>query len=274
MATTIASLCADLREEAAALRALVTDGPLTPDTPVPFMGWTARDSIEHMVLIDRLATLALADPFRAVEERAAFVRGTSSSAQPQARFRAIADYETLRLGVLGWHQLLAAWDRGLDELCAAALATGEDSRVEWFGGLMRAASLVSARHMEVWAYGQDVFDAAKVARPDGARLRNVVEFGLKTFGFSFANRGEAVPPAKPFITLTAPGGETWEWNDPASPERITGIARDFCLVVTQRRHVDDTGLLVKGPMARRWMEIAQCIAGPAMDGPRPVSARI
>ncbi|MET0248211.1 MAG: maleylpyruvate isomerase family mycothiol-dependent enzyme [Sphingobium sp.] len=263
-------LCTDLREEADALRALMTGAGLAPDRVTPFMGWTVRNSLSHIVTIDRLATLAFCDIPKAAEERRAFAAGTTQpSTAPIDRYRAIADYEEARLGLLSWEQLIAAWDIGLDQLIAAARAAGDDARVEWFGGAMRAPSLLSARHMEVWAYGQDVFDAAEADRPDGERLRNVVEFGLKTFGFSFANRGEPVPTTKPYLALISPGGVEWTWNDPAAGDRITGSARDLALVTTQRRHVADTDLTVEGPVAARWMAIAQSIAGVPMDGPAP-----
>jgi len=50
---------------------------------------------------------------------------------------------------------------------------------------------------------------------------------------------------------------------------VRGRARDFCLVVTRRRHVADTDLVVEGPVATEWMSIAQAFAGPAGDGRRP-----
>ncbi|MBW2635551.1 MAG: TIGR03084 family protein, partial [Deltaproteobacteria bacterium] len=43
----------------------------------------------------------------------------------------------------------------------------------------------------------------------------------------------------------------------------------FCLVVVQRRHVDDTALETEGDTARDWMLKAQCFAGPPEDGPAP-----
>ncbi len=49
---------------------------------------------------------------------------------------------------------------------------------------------------------------------------------------------------------------------------VTGPAEDFCLVVTQRRHVDDTDLTVTGEIARDWMTKAQAFAGGA-TGPPP-----
>jgi hypothetical protein len=52
---------------------------------------------------------------------------------------------------------------------------------------------------------------------------------------------------------------------------VRGSALDFCLVVTQRRHVLDTGLELQGAAAQEWMSIAQCFAGPAAAGPPPGS---
>jgi uncharacterized protein (TIGR03084 family) len=90
---------------------------------------------------------------------------------------------------------------------------------------------------------------------------------VRTFRFSFANRGLPVPEARPRIVLAAPSGARWRWEGDAGA--VEGAAEDFCLVTTQRRHVDDTGLVVTGPVAERWMAVAQCIAGPALPGPAP-----
>ena len=55
---------------------------------------------------------------------------------------------------------------------------------------------------------------------------------------------------------------------------MRGTAQDFCLVVTQRRHVQDTGLQLRGEVARQWMALAQCFAGPPADGPAPGERRV
>ena len=44
---------------------------------------------------------------------------------------------------------------------------------------------------------------------------------------------------------------------------------DFCLLVTQRRHRDDTNLVVEGSLAEEWLSIAQAFAGPPGTGRRP-----
>jgi hypothetical protein len=47
---------------------------------------------------------------------------------------------------------------------------------------------------------------------------------------------------------------------------VHGSALDFCLVVTQRRHIADTALVVEGDAAVEWMGIAQAFAGPPGPG--------
>jgi uncharacterized protein (TIGR03084 family) len=135
---------------------------------------------------------------------------------------------------------------------------------------MSIASLTSARQMEVWAHGQDVYDLFGVRRPNGDRIRNICELGVRTYGWTFANRGRPPPGPAPQVTLTAPSGSVWLWNEGA-PGSVEGAAEDFALVVTQRRSVDDTGLATSGENARAWMAQAQCFAGPPADPPAPGS---
>jgi hypothetical protein len=49
-------------------------------------------------------------------------------------------------------------------------------------------------------------------------------------------------------------------------DQVTGPALDFCLVVTRRRHLDDTALHVTGPVAKQWMGIAQAFGRPPSPG--------
>lgn len=47
---------------------------------------------------------------------------------------------------------------------------------------------------------------------------------------------------------------------------MTGSAYDFCRLVTQRVHRDDTDLVASGEGASAWLDIAQAFAGPAGAG--------
>lgn len=53
------------------------------------------------------------------------------------------------------------------------------------------------------------------------------------------------------------------------PQRVTGTALDFCLLVTQRAHRADVDVRAEGPDAGRWLDIAQAFAGPPGDGRPP-----
>ena len=78
---------------------------------------------------------------------------------------------------------------------------------------------------------------------------------------------EEEPPAEEFrVQLVAPSGETWAWGPEDAAQPVTGSAYDFCLLVTQRVHRDDTDLVAVGEDAEHWLRIAQAFAGPAGDG--------
>jgi uncharacterized protein (TIGR03084 family) len=134
---------------------------------------------------------------------------------------------------------------------------------------MGAKSFLTARLMEAWAHGQDVVDAVGATRPPTDRLRHIANLGFITRGWTYANRGLEPPATDVRIELTSPSGDTWHFGAVDAPESIDGPAEDFCLVTTQRRHVDDTALVVTGAAARDWMEKAQLFAGPPTDGPAP-----
>ena len=137
---------------------------------------------------------------------------------------------------------------------------------------MGLRSFLTARLMECWAHGQDVVDAVDVSgtrRPATDRLRHVAQLGVITRGWSYRVRGRDVPEGEVRVELAAPSGAMWTWGDPSATERLSGPAADFCLVVTQRRHVADTALVTTGAAAREWLEIAQAFAGAATRGPAP-----
>jgi uncharacterized protein (TIGR03084 family) len=108
-----------------------------------------------------------------------------------------------------------------------------------------------------------------VSKPHADRIRPIAELGVRTFGFTFVNRGLEVPAAPPHVRLEAPSGAIWRWNEPSEDELIAGRAVEFCQVVTQVRNVADTKLEVRGETAGRWMAMAQCFAGPPEDPPPP-----
>jgi uncharacterized protein (TIGR03084 family) len=123
--------------------------------------------------------------------------------------------------------------------------------------------------METWAHGQDVADALGIRRVPTERLRHIAHLGVATFGWSFANRGMKVPNSSVRVEITSPSGVNWSWGPEDARDRVSGPAEDFCLVVVQRRHPADTGLIIEGATANLWLSIAQTYAGQPGSGREP-----
>lgn len=256
----IAGLVEDLRQEQDALAALLADRAESDWVePTPAKGWDVRDQIAHLAHFDAIARMCIADP-------GAFIALRDGLADLQEYVDGIGEVHRHRPG----SEMLAWWREENEALRNTALAADPKAQVPWFGPAMSLASKLTARIMETWAHGQDVTDALGLTRPATDRLRHIARLGVLALPYSFRNRGMDVPRTPIHVALTPPaGGEPWTWGDPEATERVTGSALEFCLVVTQRRHVADTGLDITGPVARSWMQIAQAFAGPPGRGRDP-----
>jgi uncharacterized protein (TIGR03084 family) len=138
---------------------------------------------------------------------------------------------------------------------------------------MKPRMFATARQMETWAHGWEIWDLIGGVRPAADRLYNVATIGVRTFGWTFTNRGEDLPGPAPRVELTSPSGRLWTWNEDNATNCVRGSAVEFCQVVTQVRNIADTALTVEGPIAQQWMAIAQCFAGPPADPP-PAGTRV
>ncbi len=232
-----------------------------------FYGWTPWDEIAHLCYFDETALVSATDPARFVSEAQALSARMAADEPISAVARA-------RFGALDGAALLERWRQGFETLAAALAPLDPKARLNWYGPPMSARSFATARLMETWAHGQDIWDVMRRPRPGNARLKHIAHLGVTTYGWTFVNRGLPVPDASPGVSLAAPDGSTWTWGDPGGVHAVSGPALDFCLVVTQRRHLDDTALRVTpGPMTD-WMHMAQCFAGPPADGPAPGVRRV
>ena len=222
----------------------------------PAVGWSIRDQISHLWYFDQRAAMALrdADEFAADTERLIAAGGTAASVAPG---RAMTGA-----------QLLAEWRADRAALLSLARAVDPSTRIPWYGPSMGARSFITARLMETWAHGQDVVDALGATRRPTTRLRHVAHIGVRARPFSYLINGKDLPDVPVHVALTAPDGSIWEWDGPAT-DSVRGEALDFCLVVTQRRHLADTALQIEGAAATEWMSIAQAFAGEPGSGRLP-----
>ena len=244
------AICGDLAAEHAELDAVVAglnDGAWLTATPA--LGWNVADQISHLWFFDQRAALALTDheAFAADIQWLAANGGTDASV---AAGRALAPTE-----------LLGHWRHDRQVLLAIAADVDPSTRVPWYGPPMAARSFITARLMETWAHGQDVVDALHIVRTPTARLRHVAHLGVRARPFSYAVNSMPLPEVDVAVRLTGPDGDVWEWGPQDAADVVTGDALDFCLVVTQRRHLADTDLRIVGSAAAEWMGIAQAFAG-------------
>lgn len=226
-----------------------------------FKSWTVWDVVAHLHLSDHMGMTSLEgeEPFRAL------MREMRDAGAPMAVFA------RRWLGDLSGQELHARWRNLLTKLCDALAATDPERRLPWAGPSMKPRMFATARQMETWAHGWEIYDLLGRPRICTDRLRNVATIGVRTFGWTFANRKLEPPGAAPRVELRAPSGALWTWNDDNRTDLVAGDAVEFCQVVTQVRNVADTRLRVEGPVAARWMAIAQCFAGPPADPPPPGS---
>lgn len=253
----------DFKEESDALFTLLA--PLSDDDfdrPTLFKSWTLNHILGHLHYGNMLADLSLNDEAKFHETYGAMQKlredGTDTTVATDVMLE----------GLRG-QALLTAWRTFYGPMSDRFAAADPKARVKWVGPDMSVRSSITARLMETWSHGQAIFDLLGVERQDTDRIKNVAVLGINTFGWTFVNRGEDVPKPKPYVRLTGPSGDIWEWHDPSAAERIEGSASEFCQVVTQTRNIGDTQLQVTGPVATQWMQVAQCFAGPPRTPPAP-----
>ncbi len=254
-------LCRELAREYEVLDDIVKDlSDSEWESKTPFYDWTIHDEICHIAYFDDKARLAATDP-------------DGFNIDMEKIFEGIISYEdffkkTLKmLKKLSPKELMTYWISKRTKMIGSLEILGQTDKIPWYGPPMNAKSFVIARIMETWAHGQDIADTVKYRRKPTDRLKHIAQLGVKTFGWSYVNRQLEKPSQKVWVELKGPSNETWIWNEDQRENSVIGSAEDFCLVVTQRRHIDDTNLKTKGDIAREWMLIAQAFAGPPEMGP-------
>lgn len=254
--TELETLTDDLFDEQEALDEVVA-GLSTDDwkRPSPSPGWTVADQIGHLTYFDGTAALA-------IESTDAFRKSVDDLLLDEDGIEEAALFRRLEPDAL-----LERWRENRRALLDWASTLADTDRVPWYGPDMSAKSFVTARLMECWAHGTDVVDAVGAELPSTRRLAHIARLGFITRGWSYINRGEQVPDGEVRVELDGPEGDRWEFGPEDAAASVSGDAEQFCLVVTQRRNLDDTSLTVDGALADDWLRKAQAFAGPPTDGP-------
>lgn len=248
------TLCDDVRAAGAAV---------TSPTSAP--PWDLGDQCAHLAHGDELATSAVrdGDAFAAELQRLLSTGDLDAAVASEMASRRGADLDGALLG----------WRRATRVLVDAASGLDVTDRVPWVMGTMSLGSLLQARLMEYVAHGQDIRDGLGSERPASARDRHVAQLGVRAFGLPWTLRGETPPDTPVRVVLHDDDGE-WTWGPEDAADTVTGSVRDFALLVTRRRHPDDTDIVAVGDTATTWVAIAQCYAGPPAPIREPGAWRV
>jgi uncharacterized protein (TIGR03084 family) len=262
LAVDLEQLLTDLEAESQVVDGMISsinEGDWSRETPAA--GWTVGDQVTHLSYFDDVTVLSAGDPdsFRLAADQLE-AHGPDFSGYIASCYKDLLSAERLEWFHRARLQMIEEFS-GLDPR----------TRLPWFGPDMSVASSVTARLMETWAHGQDIADALNVDHPPTMRLHHIAHLGIRTFGFAFELHGLEIPTTSVRVELVGPEAITWTWGDPEATDVVAGSALDFCLVVTQRRHLLDTSLMVKGPVAAEWLDLAQAFAGPPGSGRSPRS---
>ena len=251
---------ADFRAESAALHSLIkSEGGVDYDAPTQFKAWSLNAVLKHLHYWNEMAGLQLTDEselstrLQTVMSHKGGMRGA----------------EAEHFSNLAGDALLEEWRQGFERTADLFADADPKARLRWAGPDMSARSSITARLMETWAHGQEIYDQFGVARENEDRIKNIVVLGVNTFGWTYKSRDEPIPEPMPYITLNAPSGEIWVFGEESETDKISGSAEAFCQTVTQTRNVADTDLMVTGAIANDWMSKAQCFAGPPETPPAP-----
>jgi len=165
----------DLQDEGATLKALLAR--LSPEEwmrPTPFKSWTSWDVVGHLHLSDLWAMAALDGPetFKEVAEPAiaALRNGTP-----------LRDVTRTHFAGLDGAGMFRAWSECFETLATRFSALDPKARLTWFGPDMGARMFVTARYMETWAHGQDIYDLLGQERVYTDAIRAIATIGVKTF---------------------------------------------------------------------------------------------
>lgn len=230
------------------------------DSETPAPGWSIRHQIAHLAFFDHAAALSIGAPDAFAGERRA------ADTDPEAYGSAVLEPYLAMTGP----RLLESWASAGAQFAEVAAQAPPKLRAPWYGPSMTVPSMVTARIMETWAHGQDVADSLGASRPETPRLQHIARLACLARPNPYLVRGLEPPESSIRVELTTAGREKWTWGDTSADQTVRGGILDFCLVMTRRRHVDDTGLEATGADAEEWLRIGQAYAGDPGVGRSPV----
>ena len=253
----IDDLCADLQAEGDELAGVLAGlDEAGWDTMTAAEPWRVKDQISHLAWNDDATVRALTQPDKFLADKPDGMEAIQSMVD-----QVIIDYHHLP-----GDEMLHWFRDARQSLINAFAGRNPKDRMPWYGPEMSLASKLTARFMETWAHGYDVFDALGLDKPPTDRVRHVVFLGLQALPNAYMAQGRELPDRPVRLEVTSPTGELWQMGAADAVDVVRGSAFDLGLVVTQRLNAADADLQPEGSVATDWLQIAQAFAGPPGAG--------
>jgi len=251
---------ADLKTEGEVLDQLVAGLDATQwDLPTPAPGWTIKHQVAHLSSTARIAGISASDP-------ELFVKVTAGA---EKDFDAAVNALLQPYLELSPADLLARWRTERGDATKALSVLPPSQMVPWVARQIPASALACAGLMELFAHGQDIYDALGAPREYTDRIGHLTWFGTRNRDFGYLVRGLTPPDVEFRYEFTAPSGIAWEFGPAGAENRVTGPAVDFCMLVTRRRNRADLAIQATGAEADKWLDIAQAYRGSPGPGREP-----
>lgn len=247
----------DLRAEQESLAGLLLDlSDSQWDLPSPAQGWTLRDCVSHIAHIDEVAVQILQGDLSPLEQATRVLMGFNEIGVNRGRSMSVG-------------QLLDWWERSRQEMMEKLSRLDPKKRIPWFAMPMSARAFATARLMETWAHGLDIFETLGRTPKDTDRLRHVALLACLARPWAYQVNGLQPPSTTLRVELILPSGRLWIYGPEDATELIRGSASELCRVAVRRLHYKDTSLEAQGDEAKRFLEIAQAYAGLPGSGRSP-----
>lgn len=121
-----------------------------------FKNWTINKVVQYLHGADKTAVLSLTDEERFVE----------SKSEPKVLREMINP-------TMKGAELLATWWNYFQDMCQSLGESDSKRRVPWVGPDMGVKMFTTARQMETWAHGQNIYDLLKIPRVNTDRLKKL-----------------------------------------------------------------------------------------------------
>ena len=130
-----------------------------------FKSWTINDVLYHLHVWNIAALLSLKNENEFKEFMQNFMEAVKSG-------NSAREYEKILSDNTEGLDLLNLWKETYEKISNEFAKSDPKKRVKWAGPDMSVRSSITARHMETWAHGQEIFDQLGFERIDTDRIKN------------------------------------------------------------------------------------------------------